>query len=226
MLAGYRQLTPSASSTATPRHPDALVIIAPSTHRLSVSDSEEAQLLEQLRQGSEVAFRTVVERHQKRVYNTVLALVQSPEEAEDVTQEVFVEVFQTVNRFRGDAALTTWLYRIATSRALNAIQKRKAKKRFAFLTTLFGDDNEVQHHPPDFRHPGVVLEEQERIQYLFRAIDTLANQQKVAFTLRYREDLSYQEIAAVMETTVPAVESLLVRAKQALRKQLQPYYHA
>nr|WP_262905210.1 sigma-70 family RNA polymerase sigma factor [Hymenobacter nitidus] len=165
----------------------------------------------------------MVERYQGPVYRTVLSLLRSPEEAEDVAQEVFVEVYQSIARFRGEAALSTWLYRLATSQALKQQRKARAKKRFAFLTTLLGANQEVLHEPPDYRHPLALLESQQQYQQLLDAIARLPDSQQVAFTLRHEQELSYEEIAAVLDTSRPAVESLLFRARQSLRKFLHPH---
>lgn len=181
----------------------------------------DAELVARLQLGSEAAFRTLVERYQDRIYRTVLSLVCSPEDAEDVAQEVFVEVYQTIGRFRGEAALSTWLYRLATTRALTSRRKSLAKKRFAHFTSLFGFDNEVLHETPDHAHPLALLEGQQQLRCLLERIGRLPSQQQVAFTLRHEQELSYEEIAAVLDTTVPAVESLLFRARQTLRKHLQ-----
>jgi RNA polymerase sigma-70 factor (ECF subfamily) len=182
--------------------------------------SPDDALVVQLQQGSEAAFRTLVERYQNRIYRTVLALLQSPEEAEDVAQEVFVEVYQTIGRFRGEAALSTWLYRLATSRALKHRQRARARKRFAYFTSLLGFDNQVLHEPPDHAHPQAQLEGQQQLTLLLAHIARLPGQQQVAFTLRHEQELSYEEIAAVLNTTVPAVESLLFRARKTLRTHL------
>ncbi len=186
---------------------------------------DEIARLDHLRQGNESAFRWLVDTYQTRVFRTALALVPTPEEAEDVAQEVFEEVYKTVGSFRGEASLATWLYRITTSRALKKERDRKRKKRFAFLTSLFDDDEPQKHDPPDYQTPETMLEANERIRLINGAVHSLAESQKVAFTLHYQEDLSYQEIAAVMQTSVSAVESLLFRARQALRKKLTPYIH-
>ena len=183
----------------------------------------DADLVAQLQLGSEVAFRTLVARYQDRIYRTVLSLLRSPEEAEDVAQEVFVEVYQTIGRFRGDAALSTWLYRLATSRALKNRQKARAKKRFAYFTSLLGFDNAVLHEVPDHAHPLALLEGQQQLRLLLDRIARLPNQQQVAFTLRHEQELSYEEIADILNTTVSAVESLLFRARQTLRKYLQSH---
>ena len=184
----------------------------------------DSELVVQLQGGSEVAFRTLVERYQSRIYRTIFSLLRNPEEAEDVAQEVFVEVYQTIDRFRGEASLSTWLYRLATSRALKNRRRANAKKRFAYLTSLLGFDNDVLHEPPDHAHPLALLEGQQQFQLLLAHLARLPDQQQVAFTLRHEQELSYEQIAAVLGTTVAAVESLLFRARQTLRKHVQPSF--
>lgn len=184
----------------------------------------EQELLIKLQSGEESAFKTLVETHQKRVFNTVLAIIQDFEEAEDVSQEVFMEVYQSVGKFRGDSKISTWLYRIATTKALEQIRKKKTAKRFAFFTSLFGESNEILHESADFIHPGIILEQQENSKILFKAINQLPENQKVAYTLCNIEGLSYQEIAEIMQISLSSVESLLFRAKTNIRKSLGDYY--
>lgn len=186
------------------------------------ASAAEAELVAQLRQGNEAAFRTLVTRFQGRVYSTAYSLLRSAEDAEDVAQEVFVEVHQTVARFRGEAALSTWLYRLATSRALQHRRRQQARKRFAFFTSLLGFASEVLPEPPDHAHPQALLEDAQQLHLLQLHIGRLPAQQQVAFTLRYEQELRYDEIAAVLGTTVAAVESLLYRARHTLRQHLQP----
>ena len=188
----------------------------------SARAAADTELVAQLREGSEAAFRTLVARYQDRIYATAFSLLRSAEEAEDVAQEVFVEVYQTVARFRGEASLSTWLYRLATSRALQHRRRGQARKRLAYFTSLLGFDNHLLHEPPDHAHPLALLEGQQQLALLLRHIGRLPGPQQVAFTLRHEQELSYQEIAAVLDTTVPAVESLLFRARQTLRRHLQP----
>jgi RNA polymerase sigma factor (sigma-70 family) len=184
----------------------------------------EQELLIRLQSGEESAFKTLVETHQKRVFNTVLAIIQNFEEAEDVSQEVFMEVYQSVYKFRGDSKISTWLYRIATTKALEEIRKKKTAKRFAFFTSLFGDSSEVVYDSTDFIHPGVVLEQKENAKILFKAINQLPDNQKVAYTLSNIEGLNYHEITEIMEVSLSSVESLLFRAKANLKKSLGDYY--
>jgi len=184
----------------------------------------ELELIDRLKGGDQAAFKSIVETWQDMVYNTSLGIVQSVEDAEDVAQEVFVQVYESINQFKGDSKFSTWLYRIAVTKSLDHLRKKKRKKRFAFLQSLFGVNEEEVRHTPDFNHPGVGLENKEKASVLFKAIDKLPDNQKTAFTLHKLEGLSYQEVAEVMETTVSSVESLMHRAKGNLKKILTDYY--
>ena len=190
----------------------------------ALASDAEADLVTQLQGGSEAAFRILVERYQDRIYRTVFALLRNPEEAEDVAQEVFVEIYQTIGQFRGEATLSTWLYRLATSRALKNLRRARAKKRFAYFTSLLGFGTGMLPEPPDHAHPLALLVGQQQLEQLLAHLARLPTQQQVAFTLRHEQELSYEQIAAVLGTTVAAVESLLFRARQTLRKHVQPSF--
>jgi RNA polymerase sigma factor (sigma-70 family) len=178
----------------------------------------EKDIIKQLRQGDEAAFKHVFELHQDRIYNTILYMIQSAEEAKDLTQEVFVDVFLNVGNFKAQSKLSTWIYRIAINKALNHQRFKKTKKRLGAVLSIF--NLSPADEALDFVHPGIVLENKELSESLYRAIDKLSEKQKTAFVLRQLEDLSYAEIAEVMQTTTPSVESLLFRAKQNLQKYL------
>jgi RNA polymerase sigma-70 factor (ECF subfamily) len=181
----------------------------------------EQELIQNLQNKNEAAFKYMVETYQDRVYNTAIGIVQNAADAEDVAQEVFIQVYKSIHSFKGESKLSTWLYRIATTRSLDLLRSRKSKKRFGLVQRLFSDNNEPLFELPDFNHPGVALERKENAARLFKAIAGLPENQKAAFTLHKLEDLSYQEISEVLQTTVPAVESLMHRAKQNLRKMLE-----
>ncbi|HKH61489.1 MAG TPA: RNA polymerase sigma factor [Flavitalea sp.] len=181
-------------------------------------------LIEQLKQGDEAAFKTIVETWQDMVYNTALGIVQNPEDAEDIAQEVFVQVYESIHSFKGEAKFSTWLYKITVTKTMDHLRRKKRKKRFAFVQSLFGANDEIAHDPPDFHHPGVVLDKKETATELFKAIEQLPDNQKIAFTLNKLEGLNYQEVSEIMNTTVPSIESLLHRAKNNLKKLLEIYY--
>ena len=185
---------------------------------------DERLLVAQLKQGDENAFKTIVENCQLLVYNTALGIVQNAEDAEDLTQDVFVQVHESISSFKGDSKLSTWLYRITTSKALDHLRKKKTKKRFGIMQNLFGTGQTGAVEKPDFNHPGVKAENKEKAAILFKAIRQLPENQRIAFSLHKVEGLSYQEISEAMKTSVPAVESLMHRAKNNLRKWLENNY--
>jgi RNA polymerase sigma factor (sigma-70 family) len=184
----------------------------------------ETELITQLKDGDQAAFRQLVEQNQDLVYNTILGLVQNETEAEDISQDVFIKVYEKISSFKGEAKLSTWLYRIATTTALDHLRMKKRKKRFGLISSLTGQADQEDSQVPDFNHPGVSLDNKERSRILFRAIDQLPENQKAAFTLHKLEGLSYREISEVLQTSVPAVESLMSRANGNLRKYLEDYY--
>ncbi|MFY0593993.1 RNA polymerase sigma factor [Roseivirga sp.] len=185
----------------------------------------DQDLISELQQRSETAFRTLVSEYQDRVFNTCLGLLQNAEEAEEAAQDVFIEVYKSVEKFRGESKLSTWIYRIATTKSLERIRKRKTQKRFAFLQSLTGGDQDYENtKSATFNHPGVILENKEHAQTLFKAIKELPESQRVAFTLHKVEGLPYQEISEVLETSISSVESLMFRARKNLQKKLKTYY--
>jgi RNA polymerase sigma factor (sigma-70 family) len=186
--------------------------------------TNETELIEQLKKGDEAAFKAIVEQWKDMVYNTILGIVQNETEAEDLAQDVFIKVFEKISSFKGDSKLSTWLYRIATTTALDHLRSKKRKKRFGFLQALTGG-SEDKEQLPDFHHPGVSLDNKERAAMLFKAIDTLPENQKTAYTLHKLEGLSYRDVSEVLNTSVSAVESLMSRANQNLRKHLEEYYN-
>jgi RNA polymerase sigma factor (sigma-70 family) len=179
----------------------------------------ESELVQELKNGSEQAFRTVVDTWQHMVYNTILSMVQNTADAEELTQDVFVQVFRSAGSFKGDSKLSTWLYRIAIRKALDHERKKKTKKRLAFLNWLSKETAEEQ--VPDFHHPGVALEQKEEAALLFRLIGELPEKQRLVFTLAKTEGLPVQEIAAVLGISTGAAESLLFRARNTLQQLLK-----
>ena len=197
------------------------VFVSYSVKTQTIQLLNEFELIQGLRNADETAFKYLVDTYQGRVFNTAIGIVQNAEDAEDVAQEVFIQVYRSIHNFKGESKLSTWLYRIATTRSLDLLRSRKSKKRFGFIQRMFGESNEPMHEIPDFNHPGVALDRKENAAKLFKAIAQLPENQKTAFTLHKLEDLSYQEISEVMQASVAAVESLMHRAKQNLRKMLE-----
>ncbi len=184
----------------------------------------QPEFIVQLKQGEEVAFTKLVNDYEGMVYNTVLGILQVPADADDITQEVFIQVYRSISSFKGESQFSTWLYRIAINKALDYEKTTKRKKRFAFIQSLFGKSDSSMTTVPDFNHPGVILEKKQSSAALFAALKKIPEKQRIAFTLHKLEGQSYRAVADIMETTVIAVESLMARAKESLRKELKNFY--
>jgi RNA polymerase sigma factor (sigma-70 family) len=185
----------------------------------------EENCIRLLKSGDQTAFREVVDHFRDSVFNTALGLLQNHEDAGDISQEVFIEVYQSVGKFRGDAKLSTWIYRITVQKSLEHIRNSRRKKRSGILLSIFGKENMVPvAASAPFYHPGVLLENKERAAVLFEALGRLPENQRTAFTLHKIESLSYAEIAEILSISLSSVESLMFRAKQNLQKLLSDYY--
>ena len=184
----------------------------------------EEEIIQGLQSGDEKHFREVVDRFQKSTIALCMGILHNREDAEDIAQDVFVEVFRSVGHFRGDARLSTWIYRIAVNKSLNHVRKMKRRRWILPMEKLFaggGASGEMD------AGVGLPPEDMERTQLsgkIHAAVDALPENQKTAHVLSKMEDLSYREIADVMGVTLPAVESLLHRAKTNLQKKLWSSY--
>jgi len=187
---------------------------------------QEKELIAGLVAGSHYAFRLLVDTYKDRLFSTSLSILHNAEDSEDIVQEVFIEIFNSIKNFRKESSLSTWIYRITITKSLDLVRKKNRKKRFSIFTSIFGDGNEIKHDPADFVHPGVNAENKELAQILFKAIDKLPESQKIAFSLNKVEGLSYKEISEIMGTSLSSVESLIHRAKNNLQKMLEGYYES
>ncbi len=167
-------------------------------------------------------FDDIYREHSKMVFNLALQYVQNYEEAQEIAQDVFVSVNQSMRTFNGQSSIKTWVYRITINKSLDHIKAKKRKKRFGIFTSLFYDEsNEVKHDQPEFDHPGVQMEHKESISKIFKLINELPENQKTALILSKIEQKSQAEIAEIMGTSNKAVESLIQRAKTNLSKKLE-----
>lgn len=168
------------------------------------------------------AFETIYHEHKNFVYNLCLHYVLNEEDAQDITQEVFVKVHQHLHQYTAQAAsLKTWVGRITINQCLDFLKARKTKKRFGFLSSLFHKEtNEPIEAALTPDHPGVAAEDKESLNRLLRIIQSLPPNQQTAIILRKLEDRSQKEVAEFMNIGVKAVESLLQRAKENIRKKL------
>ncbi|MBV9491440.1 MAG: sigma-70 family RNA polymerase sigma factor [Verrucomicrobia bacterium] len=176
----------------------------------------EIEWMARIREGDMEAFRLLVETHQSRVINTISKLLGgSDAEAEDLAQQVFIRVWRSASRYQPTAKFTTWLFRITRNLVFNELRRRKH----------LGEPNEESPELPERaeREPDRVLLEEELQEAIRNAIRELPEAQRTAIVLRRYEEMPYEEIARVMGTTVPAVKSILFRARAELREKLAKY---
>lgn len=185
---------------------------------------DQAAITAKIKKGDPTVFTVIVEQFQQMVYNTALNIVQNEEDAEDVTQEVFIDVYEGLKNFREEAQLSTWIYRIAINKALDLEKRKKRQKHGGLLKRIFSVKEAEE--PVSFFHPGAQLDNKENAALLFKALKKLPENQQVAFTLHKIEGLAYKEVAEIMKTSLYAVESLIARAKTGLKKILEQHYQS
>lgn len=186
----------------------------------------EKEFIRKLQEGRRDAFGALLDQYQQMVYSTAMSFVPNKQDAEDIAQEVFIEVFKSIQKFKGNSKLPTWIYRITVNKSLEFIRKSNAKKRFGYVQSLFGND--IPLDKTDFfteiSHPGVLLEQKEDHATLMKAINQLPDAQRIVFTLHKIDDKSYKEISEITAKSISSVESLMFRAKQNLQKKLLDFY--
>jgi RNA polymerase sigma factor (sigma-70 family) len=183
----------------------------------------EQELIQQLRQGNEPAFRWLVDYYRNRVFHTALNILQDTKEAEDAAQETFIQVFESIGSFKEESSLSTWVCRIAVRKALDKIRRRKTRNKLRQLLPWWMPEEKKSAEGP-FYHPGIEAENREKAAILFRAIEKLPEKQRLAFTLIKVQGMSYEEACLLMGQHIKAVESLITRARLNLQKNLQTYY--
>jgi RNA polymerase sigma factor (sigma-70 family) len=165
-------------------------------------------------------FRALYHQHARMVYNLCLNYLHDREDAQEATQDVFMKVHARLATFKGDASVSTWIYRVTINTCLDRLKARKRKKRALFGWLSLSDENVERSAMRVFDHPGVAADDRESLERLFAVVDELPEQQRTALLLKTTEDLSMNAIAEVMGLTPKAVESLLSRARANLRQRL------
>ncbi len=187
-------------------------------------NDQHLQLLRQTAGGNQTAFRSLYDFFSGKVYNTALLHLQNKEEAEEITQDVFVEVYRAAKDFKGDAQVSTWIFRIAINKCMDRLRYHKRKKRFAFVLSIFSAEGTLRFDKPVFEHLGLSLENKEKGRSLMEAIHQLPEAQKNVIIMALIEDRPRQEIADIMNQSLKATESTLQRAKANLRHILSELY--
>ncbi|MFN8256373.1 MAG: sigma-70 family RNA polymerase sigma factor [Bacteroidales bacterium] len=185
---------------------------------------DDKYLLDLIRKGDKNAFKELVLKYQSLVINTCHSFLRNRKDAEDVAQEVFIEVFKSISNFRQESKLSTWLYRISVNKSLNYLRDNKKNSWFQSLDLLFEVEKNLPNNFSDTENPGDIVEKDECSDAIYKAINSLPDNQKTSFNLHKLENLSYKEIAEIMDVSLSSVESLIFRAKKNLQKKLILYY--
>ena len=185
---------------------------------------DDNYLLERIRHNDKNAFKEIVLKYQTLVINTCYSFLHNQNDAEDVAQEVFIEVYRSIKNFRQESKLSTWLYRISVNKSLNYLRDNKKNSWFQSLDLLFEKEKAVANNLIENENPGEIIEKDEHADTIYSAIDSLPDNQKTSFNLHKLENLSYKEIAEIMDISLSSVESLIFRAKKNLQKKLISYY--
>lgn len=187
------------------------------TRRLDSVSSEE--LMSRTAEGDEYAFEVLVRRHQTSVLNLIYRYVGDRTKARDLAQEVFLRVWRAANRYEPKAKFTTWIYCIAANLCLNEL-KSSGKKKLFFSESPIEEGQTLNEESNVSPSAEDILLAEERSRQISHALQNLPEKQRMALILKRYDNLSYGEIAKIMECSVSAVESLLVRAKRNLQEKL------
>jgi RNA polymerase sigma-70 factor (ECF subfamily) len=188
------------------------------------SAARDVELMLRVKEGDLPAFEQLVEIHQHRVVGTIAKMLGDDSEAEDVAQQVFVRVWRSAARYEPTAKFTTWLFTILRNLVFNEARRRKRHP----VTSLDQPRDDSDERPRDAadtrtKSPDTVLLDDEMMAAIQLAIDELPEAQRLAVVMRRYDETPYEEIAEVLDLTVPAVKSLLFRARTELREKLKRY---
>jgi len=184
----------------------------------------DARLMGALQRGDESAFTALVDRHRERVFRLACRYLGDENAAEDLAQESFLRVYRARHSWRPEAKFSTWLYRVTANACLNELRSRRTRRAVeSTAPAVPGDGATPDAADPKAEGPGEALVRKETAERVREAVARLPEDQRLAVVLSKYEGLSYRELADAMDRSVPAVKSLLVRARENLRTDLADY---
>ncbi len=176
-------------------------------------ENKERVLIQRCQQGDRIAYEHIFLKHKDTVYNVAYGMLSNVEDARDMTQEVFIRVFEKISQFRFKSSFSTWLYRIVVNMCLNEFRKRQ---RHDLKVTEFKDYYERMR--PSINTPEDVLLKKERQRQVQQALSTLKDAHRTILVLREIEGFSYEELANVLQCSIGRVKSRLHEARMELRR--------
>lgn len=177
---------------------------------------DDITLVNRFRQGDERAFNEIVHRYKKQIYYTIFRMVRNSDDAMDLAQDTFVRAYKAIAEFNCDSSLYTWLYRIAVNLSINYMNRNKTKDWQSL-------DDVVKPLRSPTANPGRAIEEKELNIALRKAIQQLPEKQRAIFVLRFYQDLSHKEIAAILDRSEGSVKANYFHAIQKLKEELSEF---
>ena len=184
----------------------------------------DKELLDRIRNKDHDAFKHLVDNYNSLVLNTCNSFLHNFEDAQDISQEVFIEVYKSIEKFRGESKISTWLYRISVNKSLNHIRKNKRNSIFQSIESIVWSQKNNIDNLSEIDESENDSETNKRSKILYKAINSLPQNQRIAFTLSKLESMKYKKISEVMNVSISSVESLMFRAKKNLQKKLINIY--
>jgi len=184
----------------------------------------DSEIIIEVLHGDRNSFGLLVEKYQSLVFRTCMGFLHDKDDCDDLTQDIFIQAYQSLKGFKGESAFSTWIYRIAVNASLNRVRKNSGNPILNRLDSLFGSGKEKETPLGVFEmeNPENILIREEHRRWIQTALNGLPENQRTAIILSKYDDFSQKEIAEIMQTTEGAVEALLQRAKANLRLKLSP----
>jgi RNA polymerase sigma-70 factor, ECF subfamily len=186
------------------------------------TEDVSTQLMLQVKDGNIRAFEQLVELHQSAIIGTVTRMLGNVDDAHDIAQQVFVRIWKSAPRYEPTAKFTTWLYTITRNLVFNETRRRSRRKEVT-LETENDDDQPRQFADLTTHGPDIKAQHEELEKALDLAIAALPEKQRLAVVLRRHQELPYEQLCDILKMSLPAVKSLLFRARNELRKSLSAY---
>lgn len=186
--------------------------------------ADEQQLIEKMKTGDRTAFREVVEKYKRKVYYLALDLIGNHDDAEDLSQEVFIKVFKSVSNFKGDSKFSTWIHRVTINTYID--HTRSQKMMTTSLPDYFSEDNhetESFSGKDHYKNPELVTEGNQIQIHVQQALEKLTPREKTIFVMRHYQELQNKEISEILNITEGTVKTLMFRAVQKLQQHLSFY---
>jgi len=182
-----------------------------------VENKDEKRLVNKAKNGNIAAFEELITAHEVKIYNIAYRMFHNEEDAKDLSQEIFIKVFENIGKFKGNSSFSTWLYRIATNTCIDELRRRKGKETYSIDAEVETDEGNMKREYSDLKpNPEEMAINKEVSIQIQNAMDHLSEEHKTAIILRDLQGLEYNEISEILECSLGTVKSRISRARRQL----------